>query len=165
MAPPPVAAAPPQPVAPSPPEAVPLQGPKETAAGTGPSAGNGAILAATAATAAVVSGARGGAGSAPARVDLGGYYRGIYAALNGALKYPAIARRQGMEGRALVVVKIDRKGRLVTKPRISESTSYGPLDEAAVRLIEEHQPFPGVPAGYVGDTLEFTVPISFRLED
>lgn len=97
--------------------------------------------------------------------DLRAYYAGVFAALSAGRRYPAAARRLGLEGRALVAVKIDRAGRLVAPPRIVESTTHEILDAEAVILVEKRAPFPAVPPTYPGRELEMTVPIRFSLND
>lgn len=144
--------------------------------GTGPEVGSGPMIAASngapgpqshnGSPAARPDGSgRGAGGAGQGRGDLKGYHRGLFNAVNAGRHYPAAARRLGLEGRAVLGVRIDRAGHLVGKPKILESTSHGILDDEALRMVEAAAPFPPLPDGYPKLEAEFMIPIRFRLSD
>jgi protein TonB len=107
----------------------------------------------------------GGTGGGHTAGDLRGYHRGIYAAVNAGRRYPSEARRLGLEGRAVLAVRIDRRGHIVDKPRIAESSKHAILDEEAMRMVVAAAPFPPLPDSYDKPDAEFMIPIRFKLSD
>lgn len=77
--------------------------------------------------------------------------------------YPPQARSAGVQGRAVVRIRIDRKGnvRLVT---LDQPSGAQMLDQAVLEMIRNANPLPPVPDDYkAGDLFEFKIPISFKL--
>jgi TonB family protein len=78
-------------------------------------------------------------------------------------RYPAQAVRLGMEGTALVRVRINRDGSLATPPRLEGSSRFRVLDAEALRMVEAAAPFAPLPAEPYRDSAEFVIPVSFSL--
>lgn len=95
-----------------------------------------------------------GAGSSPAEFALG-------SAGNPVPDYPFRARQRGWEGRVVLRVAVDRKGRPI-RIDVAESSGHGVLDQAAHRTITTWVFQPATRGGQAvaGETL---VPIVFRL--
>lgn len=157
--------------APAPAPVTAAAAPKSDPGPTAPPLGVGAAVA----SAAIAGGAPPRAGSTEetpgggpgeqARGDLRGYHRNLYRAVSAAKRYPEDARRLGLEGHALLAVRIDRAGRIVGKPRVLESTRHDVLDDEALRMVESAAPFPPLPASYGGPDAEFKIPVKFFLRD
>ncbi|WP_158502279.1 energy transducer TonB [Vitiosangium sp. GDMCC 1.1324] len=78
-------------------------------------------------------------------------------------RYPAQAVRLGMEGTALVRVRINRDGSLAGPPRLEGSSRFGVLDAEALRMVEAAAPFSPLPAELPRESAEFVIPVSFSL--
>lgn len=76
--------------------------------------------------------------------------------------YPMIARKQGMQGYAVVQIQIRRNGTLASY-KIVKKTGYGILDKAIDTIMQRSNPFPAVPDTITGDPVTATVPIQFQL--
>lgn len=76
--------------------------------------------------------------------------------------YPMLARKQGMEGLAIVRMIINRDGSLVSYT-IIQKTSYDVLNSAIDKIMNRSNPFPAVPDNLEGTTIIATVPIQFKL--
>lgn len=76
--------------------------------------------------------------------------------------YPLAARRQRIEGRAVLWFRIDRQGKVLAY-RIVEGSGHGLLDRAVEQMIERASPLPRVPRDHPVDEPEFLIPIDFRL--
>ena len=76
--------------------------------------------------------------------------------------YPMAARRQRLEGSAVLWFRVDRGGRVLAY-RLEKSSSHGVLDRAVLQMIERASPLPPLPADYPVDQPEFVIPIDFRL--
>jgi periplasmic protein TonB len=162
--------------APSDPARRATPGPKDDPHGTGPAAGDGAMLGAAAgegpavrtdptrSTAPDGRGTGAGAGG-KAKSDLQDYHRSIFSAVNAAKRYPPAARHLGLEGRVVLAVRIDRGGRIVGRPRIVESTKHEILDEDAIRVVEAVAPFPPLPRTFDKPEAEFMLSLKYHLSD
>jgi TonB family protein len=80
-------------------------------------------------------------------------------------RYPAQAVRLGMEGTALVRVRINRDGSLGAPPRLEGSSRFRVLDAEALRMVEAAAPFSPLPAGLPRDSAELVIPVRFSLRD
>lgn len=98
--------------------------------------------------------APGGAGAAPRRV-LGGYQ--VLPA------YPARARRAGLEGTALLRVRVTASGR-VGEVRVERSAGDESLDRSASDAVRRWR-FEAAPDGASREDVWVLVPIQFRLDD
>lgn len=78
--------------------------------------------------------------------------------------YPETARAAGIQGDAVVRIRVDRQGN-IGYYILERSSGYPVLDHAAIDMIKRANPVPPVPAGYPGgDTLEFMIPVNFHLQ-
>lgn len=78
--------------------------------------------------------------------------------------YPDEAKRNHVEGDAVVRVRINRQGRILYYV-IEKSSGNAFIDRAVMNMVRISDPVPAVPEHYPeGDEFEFLVPVSFRLE-
>jgi protein TonB len=76
------------------------------------------------------------------------------------LRYPADARRRGEEGRVMVQFSIDRGGN-VRSVRITGSSGYASLDQAAIDLVYASSPVPRPPEGLPEWGLNIGIPLDY----
>lgn len=79
--------------------------------------------------------------------------------------YPEAAKAGGMQGRAMVRIRIDRRGNIHYRI-LSERTAYPLLDKAVLDMVRRANPVPAVPSDYpvADEYLEFVIPVSFKLD-
>jgi len=101
---------------------------------------------------------------APSRIEDSKYdytvlLKGLRKRISSALIYPRIARRRGIEGTVVLLLKLDRDGSLAN---LSVRTSSGSdiLDRAARELINRVLPY----RHGTGRTISVQIPIVYRLE-
>lgn len=78
-------------------------------------------------------------------------------------RYPAQAVRLGLEGTALVRVRINHDGGLAAPPRLEGSSRFRVLDVEALRMVEAAAPFAPLPSELSREAAEFVIPVSFSL--
>lgn len=78
--------------------------------------------------------------------------------------YPKIAERRGWEGTALLDLKIDSNGKVLSAV-VRESSGYEALDKRALEMVEKASPFPAPPKVLQGRTLSISVPVAFKLSN
>jgi len=103
---------------------------------------------------------------APVAVDpslLARYRDTLSSLLSRQQQYPRLAAARGWEGDVVLKLVIARKGQLVAA-RVLHSSGYAVLDEHALALVAEVQPFPALPGQLAGDDLEVTVPVHYQLK-
>lgn len=76
--------------------------------------------------------------------------------------YPKIAERRGWEGTALLDLKIDSQGKVLSAT-IRDSSGYDALDNRALEMVKKASPFPTPPKELQGRTFNISVPVSFKL--
>jgi periplasmic protein TonB len=78
--------------------------------------------------------------------------------------YPAEAQKLGQQGRAVLRIRIDRRGN-VLRWRLDESSGHPIIDQAMTGIVSAANPFPPVPANYPDPSpvLEYLIPIRFKL--
>ncbi|MEM9100823.1 MAG: TonB family protein [Pseudomonadota bacterium] len=96
-------------------------------------------------------------------VDLerGSYTRELIGELRKHQKYPSRAWRLGLQGNALVSIKIDSEGRIL-QTALVESTGRKILDKAIKKMVLAAEPLPAIPQQLEQEEFEFTVPYSFQ---
>ena len=78
------------------------------------------------------------------------------------MKYPAIAKEKGTQGRVIVQFVVNKKGKIVS-PKVARSVDPD-LDKEAIRLIKSMPDWiPGTQGGKAVD-VKYTLPVSFRLD-
>ncbi|MBL8436636.1 MAG: energy transducer TonB [Zoogloeaceae bacterium] len=77
--------------------------------------------------------------------------------------YPRIAAARGWEGEVVLRVVIARKGQLVNV-QVLRSSGHPVLDEHALALVADVQPFPALPLELPGNDLTVTVPVHYHLK-
>ena len=99
-----------------------------------------------------------GSNSHEAQAD---YLRHNFAAIRGAierkLRYPALARRQGLSGQVLVGFVVERNGG-IRDLRVLRGSGFGPLDDGALSAVRRAAPFP--PASF---PVRVNLPVSYHL--
>lgn len=78
--------------------------------------------------------------------------------------YPDEARQKGLQGEAIVRIRIDRQGN-IRYFVLQKETGHVILDRAVITMLKRANPVPPVPENYpAGALLEFLVPVSFKLQ-
>lgn len=78
------------------------------------------------------------------------------------IQYPEIARKNGIQGRVIVGVVVDKNGSVTNLTILKSIDPY--LDKEAIRVISSMPKWtPGVQNGKKV-RVKFTVPVSFRLQ-
>ena len=98
------------------------------------------------------------------KADMRGYAKGIFRALQGCQKYPASARRLGLEGKGAVKIRIDRKGKIVGEPTMHTSTGHEVLDQEALAMVRCAAPFEAPPQEFDKDVATLAIPVHFKLK-
>ena len=94
------------------------------------------------------------------RSDADSNYRGRVAAhLARHKRFPHEARNSGNQGSATIAFALDGGGR-VTSVRLVRGSGVASLDQEATAMVRRASPFPAPPGGH---GMNFTVPVSFRL--
>lgn len=79
--------------------------------------------------------------------------------------YPAEAHAKSIEGETVIRIRIDRRGN-IRYYALDHTTGSELLDRAALDMVLRANPVPPVPADYPpGESIEFKVPVRFRLHD
>lgn len=78
--------------------------------------------------------------------------------------YPKIAERRGWQGTALLDLKIDSNGNVLSAV-VRESSGYDALDNRALEMVEKASPFPAPPKVLQGRTFNISVPVAFKLSN
>jgi protein TonB len=99
----------------------------------------------------------------PARGDLRAYARSLSAAVNRHRHYPEVAARLGMEGRALIHLRVRRDGSLMEPPRLVSSSGHEVLDAEALRMAEAAAPFEPMPESASRTDAGFIIGVEFFL--
>jgi periplasmic protein TonB len=76
--------------------------------------------------------------------------------------YPLAARRRGLQGTAIVRLRLGADGSLI-QAQIVRDTGHSILDRAALAMVERAAPYPEVPAALGGPSVDVLVPIQFSL--
>lgn len=97
-----------------------------------------------------------------ARFDPDAYATRIRARIDAHKRYPARARRRGLEGVATVIVTLSSAGHLAAPPRLARTSGVAALDREALRMARAAAPYPP-PAGARATPLVLRVPVRFSL--
>lgn len=95
---------------------------------------------------------------------LDAYRAAIYAAAEQYRDYPRYARARGWEGRAVVRLEMDARGR-VARIAIVSPTSYEVLDKSALEMVRKAQRDVPVPAALRGRAFSVDVAVLYELKD
>lgn len=82
--------------------------------------------------------------------------------INRYKRYPEAARPRRLSGDVQIVFSMDRSGR-VLKSSVQRSSGSTLLDEEAMRLFRRASPLPHPPPAVVGEILEYSLPVHFRM--
>lgn len=77
--------------------------------------------------------------------------------------YPREARRQGVEGTAMLYLLVDGDGSVVTY-RLQESSRSDLLDTAVLAMVDRAQPLPRPPKALEQEELALVIPVQFFLD-
>ena len=86
----------------------------------------------------------------------------LRARLNQNKRYPATARRESVEGTAILFLHIRRDGSVV-EAYIQRSTGSDALDAKVSRMVERAQPFPPFKREATTSSMKLTIPIDFSI--
>lgn len=77
--------------------------------------------------------------------------------------YPAEARKKGLQGEAVVRVRVNRAGKIV-QYWVERSSGHTLIDAALGEMVRRSDPVPAVPSSYPGGNLiDFLIPVDFYL--
>lgn len=88
----------------------------------------------------------------------------IYQRIEEIRTYPPAAKRKGIQGSVRLGFLLFRDGRL-GDIKVTESSSYAMLDQAAVENVRAGDPYPPFPSDIREDSIRIEVPIVFRLTE
>ncbi|MEE1655431.1 TonB family protein [Microvirga sp. CF3062] len=111
------------------------------------------------------SSSRENTGGAAASADpnvLNRYVSSLTAALRGRLRYPNIARSQGVSGLATLRFTMDRSGRIISATLV-RSAGHPALDQAALAAAGPGSSLPPAPAALPQQQFTISVPLRFNL--
>lgn len=94
----------------------------------------------------------------------GDWEQHVLAELARRKRYPAPARRAGMEDTVYVRIRVDRSGRVLSSA-VAQSHRLDPLDAAALDLVRRTAPLPPPPPSVAGAEVEFVVPLTYSLAE
>jgi protein TonB len=103
-------------------------------------------------------------GPASRDIDGANWEQRLLAVLTRKKRYPASARRAGMEDTIYLRIRIDRIGRILACI-IDQSHKLPPLDEAALQLVHSAAPLPPPPPSVIGAEVEFVIPVTYSLNE
>ncbi len=90
------------------------------------------------------------------------YIDRVRALIESKRMYPAAARRIGMEGTAIVQIRVARSGRILGHTFI-QSSGHHVLDSAVEKMIKACDPLPEIPPAIGKKTIIMNIPIGFYL--
>ena len=90
------------------------------------------------------------------------YIDRVRALIESKRMYPAAARRIGMEGTAIVQIRVARSGRILDHTFI-QSSGHHVLDRAVEKMIQACDPLPEIPPAIGKKTIVMNIPIGFYL--
>ena len=79
-----------------------------------------------------------------------------------ASSYPKDALELGIEGKAVVRLSIDARGR-ITSSKVDPSSGYAVLDGAALEMVRKTHPLVTLPPALRGRSFEVAVPVIFQM--
>jgi TonB family protein len=88
------------------------------------------------------------------------YTNSIQVKIAKAKSYPALAKRRGHQGKAILSFKLSRDGNVLDL-KVEKSTGHKSLDQAALRAIREGGPYPIIPKALNEKSAYLKIPISF----
>jgi protein TonB len=104
----------------------------------------------------------GGAAASADPTVLNRYVASLTAALRSRLRYPDVARTQGIDGVATLRFTMDRFGRIINST-VTRSAGHPALDQAAMAAASPGSPLPPAPAGLPQQQFTISVPLRFNL--
>src|SRR5690554_471855 len=91
------------------------------------------------------------------------YFSHLVRQVQSEINYPRRAMQRGYEGSIRIAITINRNGELLESTLIEE-TAHSILNKEAINAVSKSQPFPPVPEVISGRSHEFTIPITFTLQ-
>jgi TonB family protein len=99
----------------------------------------------------------------PDKALLNRYLQQLAQKINRVKHYPRQARRKNREGIVVVEIRIVASGD-IQRIALHQKSGYSTLDNAALKAIEDAQPFPAFPEGLQIPSLQINIPIQFTLK-
>ncbi|MGF9757889.1 TonB family protein [Microvirga sp. 0TCS3.31] len=104
----------------------------------------------------------GGAAASADPTALNRYVASLTAALRNRLRYPDVARSQGIDGVATLRFTMDRSGRIISST-VTRSAGHPALDQAAIAAANPGSSLPPAPAALPQQQFTILVPLRFNL--
>jgi len=104
----------------------------------------------------------GGAAASADPTVLNRYVASLAAALRNRLRYPDVARSQGVGGVATLRFTMDRSGRIISSTLV-QSAGHPALDQAAIAAASPGSSLPPAPAALPQQQFTISVPLRFNL--
>jgi periplasmic protein TonB len=104
----------------------------------------------------------GGAAASADPTVLNRYVASLTAALRNRLRYPDVARSQGIDGVATLRFTMDRSGRVIGST-VTRSAGHPALDQAAIAAASPGSSLPPAPAALPQQQFTISVPLRFNL--
>ncbi|MBD2745478.1 energy transducer TonB [Microvirga sp. BT688] len=104
----------------------------------------------------------GGAAASADPTALNRYVASLTAALRNRLRYPDVARTQGIDGVATLRFTMDRSGRIISST-VTRSAGHPALDQAAIAAASPGSSLPPAPAALPQQQFSISVPLRFNL--
>jgi len=93
-----------------------------------------------------------------------GFIRKIWHKVASVKFYPRAARKRDLEGKPVVSFTLGVKGELL-KLKLSQSSNYNLLNDAALETVRRGVPYPPIPKPLGQSFISFNLPISYVLEE
>jgi TonB family protein len=90
------------------------------------------------------------------------FFRAVRKKIESEKKYPIAAQKAGIEGNASVRMTILKDGQL-EEAEILESSGYDILDKAALRSVQNADPFPPIPEAANLDKIDIEIKLVFKI--
>lgn len=104
----------------------------------------------------------GGAAASADPTVLNRYVASLTAALRNRLRYPDVARSQGIDGVATLRFTMDRSGRIISST-VTRSAGHLALDQAAMAAASPGSSLPPAPAALPQQQFTISIPLRFNL--